>query len=267
MLELVGSLLSLMFMAIMLLCVIVAVLWLSYNTLQTHSQDVRKSHSAIAAAVKSKTDLVRQLFEIAKEYGAHEQFVHSFVATAEGQPAGGPAVPVGNVAGVFSQMARAYPDLKANENYAMLMKQLERVETNILHRRDQYNETANRYNTRRNSLPTVLIAGRLGFNEAPYFSGDDGDMLELFQSDSGENLRATLVSFSRTVGDTSKRLGTDFSRTVGDTSKRLGADIGQRGRQLAEYGRTRLDRTQDRADRPDDPDDPDDQDIPTPTNH
>lgn len=200
MVQLVSSLLSLMFLAAMLLCLLVAVLWLSYNALQTHSQAVRKSHSAIAAAVKSKTDLVRQLFEIAKEYGAHEQLIHTFVARAEGQPADGPAMPVG----------------------------------------------------RRNSLPTVLIAGRLGFDEAPYFSGDD-DMLELFKSDSGEILRATLA---------------DFTKTVGETSKRLGTDIGQLGRQLAEYGRTRLDRTLDRADSPDDPDTPDNTDHPTPTtNH
>ena len=246
--ELVGSLLSLMFLAVMLLGAIAAVLAFSYNSLQRLSQAVRKSHSAIAAAVKTKTDLVRQLFEIAKEYGAHEQLVHSFVARVEGQPAEGPTVPVGNVAGVFSQMVRAYPDLKANESYRMLMKQLEDVEANILHRRDLYNESANQYNTRRNSLPTVLIAGRLGFDEAPYFAGDDDDMLELFKSDSGEILRATLA---------------DFTKTVGETSKRIGSDIGQRGREFAEYGRTRLDRALDRADTS--PDEPDNPDAPTPT--
>ena len=226
MVELVSLVGSLIFLALVLLGVVGLGLWFSYNTLQTDSQAVRKHHASIAAAARTKTDLVRQLFEITKEYGAHEQLVHSVVARVDDQP-GGPVVPVGNVAGVVSQMVRAYPDLKANDNYKMLMKQLEDVEVNILHRRDLFNEAANRYNTRRSQLPHVLIAGPMGFEEAPYFSDVQEDVLELFKSDSGEILRATLA---------------DFTRTVGETSKRLGTDLGQRGRQLAEYGRARLDR-------------------------
>lgn len=220
MVELVSLVSFLIFLALILLGVVGLGLWFSYNTLQTDSQAVRKHHAGIAAATKTKTDLVRQLFEIAKEYGAHEQLVHSVVARVDGQQGGVPAIPVGNVAGVVSQMVRAYPDLKANDNYKMLMKQLEDVEVNILHRRDLFNEAANRYNTRRSQLPHVLIAGPMGFEEAPYFS-DAEDVLELFKSDSGEILRATLA---------------DFTRTVGDTSKRLGADLSQRGRQLAVSG-------------------------------
>ncbi len=218
---------SLIFLTLILLGVVGLGLWFSYNTLQTYSQAVRKNHASIAAATKTKTDLVRQLFEIAKEYGAHEQLVHSVVARVDGQQGGVPAIPIGNVAGVVSQMIRAYPDLKANDNYKMLMQQLEDVEANILHRRDLFNESANQYNTRRSQLPHVLIAGPMGFEEAPYFSDAHEDVLELFKSDSGEILRATLA---------------DFTRTVGETSKRLGTDLGQRGRQLAEYGRARFDR-------------------------
>jgi LemA protein len=64
-----------------------------------------------------------------------------------------------------------YPQLKANENFLTLQAQLEGTENRIAVERRRYNETAQAFNTRRNSFPTALYAGLFGskFNSKAYF--------------------------------------------------------------------------------------------------
>lgn len=217
-----------------LFCVIGAVLVVAlvamqmYNNLQRRSQLVQKGVSALQAGMKTKLDLVNQLIEIAKGYADHEALTHIAVATRENQGKASDSAPAGNVVGAFSQIARAYPELKANENYRQLMSKLENVEQELLRRRDSYNNFAEKYNTYRSSIPAVLFASRLGFENAPYFAlgaGDDMDNLTVFKTDSGEMLKALLGDAGRSIGDTSRQLGTGLSR---------------KGKQLAEYGRAKL---------------------------
>ena len=67
-----------------------------------------------------------------------------------------------------------YPDLKANEQFQNLAVQLEGTENRIATARRDFNETAKTYNTARQTFPTVLIAGLLGFKERPYFTAQAG---------------------------------------------------------------------------------------------
>lgn len=107
------------------------------------------------------------------------------------------------------EIARAYPELKANENYQQLMSKLENVEQELLKRRDRYNDFAEKYNTFRNIVNATVpprdyasrmgfaenVASRMGFENAPYFTlgaGDDVDNLTVFMTDSGEMLREML---------------------------------------------------------------------------
>ena len=69
-----------------------------------------------------------------------------------------------------------YPDLKATQNFRDLQVQLEGTENRITVERMRFNETAQAFNTKRMSFPTVLIAGFFGsrFNEKPYFKAQAG---------------------------------------------------------------------------------------------
>ena len=62
-----------------------------------------------------------------------------------------------------------YPDLKATQNFRDLQAQLEGTENRIAVERMRFNETAQAFNTKRMSFPTVIIAGFFGsrFNEKP----------------------------------------------------------------------------------------------------
>lgn len=69
-----------------------------------------------------------------------------------------------------------YPQLKANENFLELQSQLEGTENRIAVERMRYNQTAQAFNTARQSFPTVLIAGLFGeqFKPKAYFQAQPG---------------------------------------------------------------------------------------------
>jgi LemA protein len=69
-----------------------------------------------------------------------------------------------------------YPDLKATANFRDLQAQLEGTENRIAVERMRFNEAAQAFNTRRQSFPTVLIAGFFGdrFREKVYFQAQAG---------------------------------------------------------------------------------------------
>ena len=202
----------------------------TYNSLQSQSQNVQRCVSEIQACMKTRVDLVSQLMEIAKGYADHEALTQIAVATQENASAGSVPQKIEGVVGAFSQLARAYPDLKANESYQVATDEyfeLGNVETELLRRRDQYSEAARAYNTFRSSIPAVLFASRLGFENAPYFaSGDDSTVeLALFRTDSGDMLNAMLGG---------------VAKSIGETSKSVSLDIGKTGRRLVESGKSKL---------------------------
>ena len=69
-----------------------------------------------------------------------------------------------------------YPDLKATANFRDLQAQLEGTENRITVERQRFNDAAQAFNTRRNSFPTVVIAGFFGdkFATKPYFQAQAG---------------------------------------------------------------------------------------------
>ena len=67
-----------------------------------------------------------------------------------------------------------YPNLKATANFRDLQAQLEGTENRISVERGRFNTTAQAYNTKIRTLPTVLFAGLLGFQQKPYFQATAG---------------------------------------------------------------------------------------------
>ena len=69
-----------------------------------------------------------------------------------------------------------YPQLRATENFQTLQAQLEGTENRIAFERRKYNDVARAFNTKRDTIPTVFVAGMFGsrFNEKPYFQSQPG---------------------------------------------------------------------------------------------
>jgi LemA protein len=71
-------------------------------------------------------------------------------------------------------VAENYPELKANQNFQDLQKQLATIEDGIKGERNRYNERAQAYNTTRLRFPASLVANFTGFGEKAYFKAEPG---------------------------------------------------------------------------------------------
>ena len=65
------------------------------------------------------------------------------------------------------------PELKGNENVMRFQEDLKTTQEKLTFARQSYNDSVMRYNTARNSFPTVLFAGVFNFGEAEYFELED----------------------------------------------------------------------------------------------
>ena len=61
-------------------------------------------------------------------------------------------------------VAEAYPDLKANQNFLELQRELTDTEDKIAYSRQFYNTNVSSYNQKIQVFPNVLIAGMFHFN-------------------------------------------------------------------------------------------------------
>ena len=175
-----------------------------YNGLVRLRNAVKNAFSQIDVQLKRRYDLIPNLVETAKGYMKHERETLDAVInarnraiTAEAKAASAPTQP-GNVKELqqaegalqgamtrFFALAEAYPDLKANQNMALLQEELTSTENKVAFARQAYNDSVMGYNTARESFPTNLVAGALGFQAA-----------DLFQLESDAERAAPKVSFA-----------------------------------------------------------------------
>jgi LemA protein len=165
-----------------------------YNSLVTLDQAVQAQWGQVENTYQRRADLIPNLVETVKGAAAFEKDTFTAVAEARsrvGQVTTGASVPSDPAAfakfqqaqdGLSSALSRLmvvvekYPDLKATENFRQLQAQLEATENGVTVERMKFNETARAFNTRRQSFPTVLIAGFFGdrFREKSYFKAEAG---------------------------------------------------------------------------------------------
>ncbi|WEX78199.1 LemA family protein [Sinorhizobium numidicum] len=150
-----------------------------YNGLVKARQVAEEAWSGIDVQLKRRADLIPNLIETVKGYAAHEKSTLEEVVALRNRAQ---AVPEGDVAGraavegALSQalgrlfaLAEAYPDLKANENFAELQGSLETIEGEIQMSRRYYNGAARDLNVKVESFPSNLIANVFRFAKAGYF--------------------------------------------------------------------------------------------------
>ena len=166
-----------------------------YNSLVALDQAVQAQWGQVENVYQRRADLVPNLVETVKGAAAFEKDTFTAVTEARsrvGQVAGaGQNVPNDPAAfarfqqaqdGLSSALSRLlvvvekYPDLKATANFRDLQVQLEGTENRVSLERMRFNETAQAFNTRRQSFPTILIAGFFGdrFREKVYFKAQAG---------------------------------------------------------------------------------------------
>jgi LemA protein len=174
-----------------LVCLLAVVLagWalVAYNRLVRQRNQVQASWAQIDVQLKRRHDLIPNLVETVKGYAAHERGTldavvaarNNAVAAAARDPGVGGRAAAESVLtqtlGRLFALAEAYPDLKANQNFAALQGELANTEDKIAYARQFYNSAVQTYNTSVQSLPTNVVAGVGGFRVTAFFEAEGGE--------------------------------------------------------------------------------------------
>lgn len=152
-----------------------------YNKLVKNKNIVKEGWSGIETQLKRRSNLIPNLVEAIKGYVGHEKGVLESVTEARSRT-GTASTPAERgkmegmlgaaLANVFA-VAEAYPELKANENFMSLHKELSSLEDEIQMARRYYNGTVRDLNVMIESFPSNVIAGSFGFVQAEFFEIDD----------------------------------------------------------------------------------------------
>ena len=171
----------------------VVVIWAigSYNGLVTKDEKVSEAWANVETVYQRRADLIPNLVSTVKGYAAHEQETLQSVVKARANATNITLDPttataedmkrymaaqqeVGSALGRLIAIAESYPDLKANQNFLELQKQLEGTENRISTERRKYNETVKSFNASIRRFPTNLIAGMFGFEKRLMFEAQEG---------------------------------------------------------------------------------------------
>jgi len=161
--------------------VIAILLIVVYNGLVGKRNQVRNAWGQIDVQLNRRHDLIPNLVNAVKGYMTHEQGILERVTEARSQAiAAGANVQqraeaenqlTGALRSVFA-VAENYPQLRANENMLALQEELSSTENRIAFARQHYNDSVMEYNTARETIPAVFVAGMLGFAQEPLFTLD-----------------------------------------------------------------------------------------------
>jgi len=155
----------------------------TYNGLVTAKIRVEEAWSDITVQLKRRLDLIPNLVDTVKGYAKHEKGTFQEVTEARAAMANASGVAetaeadnmlTGALKSLFA-VAEAYPDLKANENFLELQKELVDTEDKIQAARRFYNAAVREFNTKIQVFPTVIFAGLLGFTSREFYELDDAE--------------------------------------------------------------------------------------------
>ena len=166
---------------IVAIIIIFILLVILYNRLVAFRHRVLAAWSDIDVQLKRRHDLIPKLVDAVKQYAGYEQAVLTTVVALREKSE--TLTAVADKAEVESHLGRgihnllalaeAYPDLKANQNFLQLQKDITEVEDNIQYARRYYNGAVKVLNVRLESFPDNLVAKFFGFHTADYFDMEE----------------------------------------------------------------------------------------------
>lgn len=154
-----------------------------YNGLIARRNQVREAWATIDTQLKRRYDLIPNLLESVRGAAKHERETLDAVISARnaamnasGTTARGAAenALTGALKNIFA-LAESYPNLKANENFLELQRELTDTENKIQATRQFYNTVVMGLNTSIEQFPTNLIAKMFGITSEKLFEIDDAE--------------------------------------------------------------------------------------------
>lgn len=172
------------FVTIILAVVVVFVLWFifAYNRFVRLITRAKEAWSDIEVQMKRRYDLIPNLVNTVKGYAAHESTAFENVTKARAMAIGAQNIEqkaqaenmlTGALKSLFA-VAEAYPDLKANQNFLELQRELSDTENKIQAARRFYNGNVRDLNIATDTFPSNFVAKMFNFAKMEFFDlGDE----------------------------------------------------------------------------------------------
>ncbi len=149
-----------------------------YNSLVGRRNQVRNAYSSIDVMLKKRFDLLPNLIETVKQYASHEKEVlQNIVELRNGLNK--PDLAKEEKVALENQLTKQinglnltvenYPDLKANENFLNLQRNLTEIESQLSASRRTYNASVLDLNNGLEKFPSNIIGNLFNFNKEVFF--------------------------------------------------------------------------------------------------
>ena len=148
-----------------------------YNSFVKLNNKVKEAFSTMDVYLKKRWDLIPNIVETVKGYDKHEKDTLKEVVelrnSAYDKMSDEEKIKINkelsSSMNKIMALAEAYPDLKANENFKDLSKQLTKVEDDIANSRKYYNGVVRIYNNKVEMFPSNIFAGLFGYKSKSMF--------------------------------------------------------------------------------------------------
>jgi len=170
-------------MELIIVFFVVVLAWfiIIYNLFVRDKNRVLAAWSDIDVQLKRRHDLIPKLIDAVKQYAAYESSTLSAITVLRSESADASGIEKkGQIESQLSTklhqliaLAEDYPDLKANQSFLDLQKNLTDVENHIQYARRYYNGSVRNLNIRVDSFPDTLIARIFKFVPAEFFDFDE----------------------------------------------------------------------------------------------
>lgn len=164
---------------------------LTYNSFIGLRNRARNAWADIEVQLKRRHDLIPNVVETVKGYAKHERTLFENVTKARAQAtqgtsprekAEGENLLTRAIRQLFA-VAENYPELKANQNFLSLQKNLNEIEQVIQNARRYYNAVVRDFNIKLQSFPSRLVGRLFGFKEIDFFELEEPSEAELPEVD------------------------------------------------------------------------------------
>jgi LemA protein len=181
-LQLVGA-----FVVLVVIALIVGYTISVYNQLVRLRKRVDQSKQNIDVLLKQRQDELTKLIDSAQEMMEYEEEVLTRLTEAREQAAQADTpqeqadadVQVRDAMAAFNARVEEYPELSAQENMQQFQERITDIESQIADRREFYNESTTRYNTRISQFPYLIFARQFGFDERELFTATEEEKADV----------------------------------------------------------------------------------------
>ena len=171
----------LIYIIIIVVAIIIVYALSQYNSFIKLDNKVKEAFSTMDIYLKKRWDLIPNIVDTVKGYAKHEKdTLESIIGIRSGaydnmkldeKIAKNEEINKG--INKLMAIAEAYPDLKANENFKDLSKQLTKVEDEIAQSRKYYNATVRVFNNKVEMFPSNIFANIFGYKRRSMFAITD----------------------------------------------------------------------------------------------